>query len=357
MPIPMVMLNDDIKAFDAYMEYLTKAKEGKRAKGHGKGLVTKKGVELAIEKIATVGVPNKKRTEIVIKQTGKSEDVEDDVYSEEIEEEEEPQLTRRRQTGVVIGCGVQHEIDEEALEHSKKLKGVPDGLSYKSPNKGLSVTLVVPDEPSDSSSSSTSKYEIKDISSDDESDGADDKEKADDSMTTGDEKFFFLLDGFVRPRPQWLHYPLGFVVQFKLKFDMLKGKWEEFYSVIHTLQKDKGKLDKTYSGEKGKQLLSCIPRFQERGKRKYGEETSGQVLLNLQNSKEERLGLKTILISDDVLSARWIRPWLHQDEGKAWTKPVVVAESLPLPTPSVLAGPNLEHSDVEITDRSINPQT
>ncbi|GKB91412.1 hypothetical protein Tco_0963684, partial [Tanacetum coccineum] len=37
-----------------------------------------------------------------------------------------------------------------------------------------------------------------------------------------------------------------------------------------------------------------------------------------------------------------------QDEGQAGSNPDDVAESLPLPTPSVLAGPNLEHSDVEI---------
>ncbi|GJV06217.1 hypothetical protein Tco_1343873, partial [Tanacetum coccineum] len=44
------------------------------------------------------------------------------------------------------------------------------------------------------------------------------------------------------------------------------------------------------------------------------------------------------------------------DEGQAGPNPDDVAESLPLPTPSVLAGPNLEHSDVEITDRSSQPQ-
>ncbi|GJS50690.1 hypothetical protein Tco_0624052 [Tanacetum coccineum] len=44
------------------------------------------------------------------------------------------------------------------------------------------------------------------------------------------------------------------------------------------------------------------------------------------------------------------------DEGQAGPNPDDVAESLPLPTPSVLAGPNLEHSDVEITDRSNQPQ-
>ncbi|GKG54640.1 hypothetical protein Tco_0560295, partial [Tanacetum coccineum] len=44
------------------------------------------------------------------------------------------------------------------------------------------------------------------------------------------------------------------------------------------------------------------------------------------------------------------------DEGQAGPSPDDVAESLPLPTPSVLAGPNLKHSDVEITDRSNQPQ-
>ncbi|GKC84691.1 hypothetical protein Tco_1140408 [Tanacetum coccineum] len=44
------------------------------------------------------------------------------------------------------------------------------------------------------------------------------------------------------------------------------------------------------------------------------------------------------------------------DEGQAGPNPDDVAESQPLPTPSVLAGPNLEHSDVEITDPSSQPQ-
>ncbi|GKA97375.1 retrovirus-related pol polyprotein from transposon TNT 1-94 [Tanacetum coccineum] len=42
--------------------------------------------------------------------------------------------------------------------------------------------------------------------------------------------------------------------------------------------------------------------------------------------------------------------------GQAGPNPDDVAESQPLPTPSVLAGPNLEHSDVEITDPSSQPQ-
>ncbi|GKG01353.1 hypothetical protein Tco_0306058, partial [Tanacetum coccineum] len=45
-----------------------------------------------------------------------------------------------------------------------------------------------------------------------------------------------------------------------------------------------------------------------------------------------------------------------RDESQAGPNPDDVAESLPLPTPSVLTGPNLEHSDVEITDPSSQPQ-
>ncbi|GJS91991.1 hypothetical protein Tco_0774627, partial [Tanacetum coccineum] len=45
-----------------------------------------------------------------------------------------------------------------------------------------------------------------------------------------------------------------------------------------------------------------------------------------------------------------------RDEGQAGPNPDDVAESLPLPTPCVLAGPNLEHSDVEITDPFSQPQ-
>ncbi|GJX80265.1 retrovirus-related pol polyprotein from transposon TNT 1-94, partial [Tanacetum coccineum] len=44
------------------------------------------------------------------------------------------------------------------------------------------------------------------------------------------------------------------------------------------------------------------------------------------------------------------------DEGQVGSNPDDVAESLPLPTPSVLVGPNLEHSDVEITDPSSQPR-
>ncbi|GJS09821.1 hypothetical protein Tco_0366617 [Tanacetum coccineum] len=45
-----------------------------------------------------------------------------------------------------------------------------------------------------------------------------------------------------------------------------------------------------------------------------------------------------------------------QDEGQAGPNPDDAVESLPLPTMCVLAGPNLEQSDVEITNPSSQPQ-
>nr|GEU89339.1 hypothetical protein [Tanacetum cinerariifolium] len=144
MAIPMVMLSDEIKAYADYLKYLAKSKGGK-PKGRGKGLLTKKGVEVAVENIKTVRVLKKRRIETVIQQSGQSEGVEDDIISE--------------------GYGVTPEV--------------PDGLTHKCPNEGSGVTLEVPDKPKGSSSSSSSETddEIEDISSDDERSEADDMEK------------------------------------------------------------------------------------------------------------------------------------------------------------------------------------
>ncbi|GKA11916.1 hypothetical protein Tco_0691462 [Tanacetum coccineum] len=93
MDVPVVMLNDEIKASADYSEYLTKSKGGK-PKGRVKGLVTNKGVEVVVEKIATVRVPKKKRIATIIEQSGQSEGVEDDAEAEETEEEDEIPLVR-----------------------------------------------------------------------------------------------------------------------------------------------------------------------------------------------------------------------------------------------------------------------
>ncbi|GJW51243.1 hypothetical protein Tco_0092594 [Tanacetum coccineum] len=50
MVIPIVMLNDDIKAYDEYSEYLAKSRGVTSVKIRGKGLLTKQGVEIVIER-------------------------------------------------------------------------------------------------------------------------------------------------------------------------------------------------------------------------------------------------------------------------------------------------------------------
>ncbi|GKA14834.1 hypothetical protein Tco_0694480 [Tanacetum coccineum] len=156
MPIPALMLNDNIKAYAEYSEYLAKSK--------GSAPIKTTGREVA-----------------------QSKEVAEDVDSKETDKE--PPV-KRRPTGVVIGEEVRRESDEERIDHSKKLKGletlseavqlhsgegsgvtleVPDELTLKSSNEGAGVTLEVPDEPSDHSSSSSSDLEfvVEDISSDD----------------------------------------------------------------------------------------------------------------------------------------------------------------------------------------------
>ncbi|GKA56279.1 hypothetical protein Tco_0755351 [Tanacetum coccineum] len=145
-----------------------------------------KGVKVVVE---TVRFPKKRRLETLIKETGQS---------------------------------VHQEIDEEALDHSKNLKGVERTfktaeflLEMKQARKSIKEDFIlkecpkgvgegsgmaqeVPDRPSGSfsSSSSESDDEIEDISSDDERSEADDTKKvdeadakkADDSKKGEDEK-------------------------------------------------------------------------------------------------------------------------------------------------------------------------
>ncbi|GJT97287.1 hypothetical protein Tco_1092805 [Tanacetum coccineum] len=133
-----------------------------------------------------------------------------------------------------------------------------------------------------------------------------------------------------------------------------------------------------------------------KGKEKVGEEQVAQVLLHLQTTKKKspteqyifqrhtpvpsepagheessslyaELGLYGSDTESDEEMPSVVRSGAQDegqagpdpgklDEGQAGPNPDDVAESQPLPTPSVLAGPNLEHSDVEITDPSSQPQ-
>ncbi|GKB87349.1 hypothetical protein Tco_0959621 [Tanacetum coccineum] len=142
--------------------------------------------------------------------------------------------------------------------------------------------------------------------------------------------------------------------------------------------------------------LQPLPEVPGKGKEKVGEEQAAQVLLHLQTTKKKspteqyifqrhtpvpsepagheesssiyaELGLSGSDTDSDEEMPSVIRSGAQDegqagpdpgklDEGQARPNPDDVAESQPLPTPSVLAGPNLEHSDVEITDPSSQPQ-
>ncbi|GKA04901.1 hypothetical protein Tco_0684021 [Tanacetum coccineum] len=139
-----------------------------------------------------------------------------------------------------------------------------------------------------------------------------------------------------------------------------------------------------------------LPEVQGKGKEKVGEEQAAQVLLNLQTPKKKgpaeqyifqrctpaptepsghedssslyaELSLSgsdiesdeetPLVVKSEAQDEGQARPNpSNQDEGQAEPNPDDVAESQPLPTPSVHAGPNLEHSEVEVTNASSQPQ-
>ncbi|GKA73637.1 hypothetical protein Tco_0779939, partial [Tanacetum coccineum] len=147
-----------------------------------------------------------------------------------------------------------------------------------------------------------------------------------------------------------------------------------------------------------------LPEVPGKGKEKVGEEQAAQVLLNLQTPKKKssaeqyifqrRSHVPTVTAGREDSTSLYAELGLYgsdtesdeempsvgrsgtqdegqagsdpgtlaegqagsdpgtPDEGQAGPNPDDVAESLPLPTPCVLAGPNLEHSDVDITNPS-----
>ncbi|GKC68232.1 hypothetical protein Tco_1100830, partial [Tanacetum coccineum] len=85
MAIPTLMLNDDIKASAEYSEHLKKATGGSTpvVKG-GKGLLSKKGVEIAVEQLR---IPKKRRSKTVTEEVYESEQMDDHGDSKETGEE------------------------------------------------------------------------------------------------------------------------------------------------------------------------------------------------------------------------------------------------------------------------------
>ncbi|GJT72028.1 hypothetical protein Tco_1031314 [Tanacetum coccineum] len=154
-------------------------------------------IKVAVERVS---IPKMRRSKTVVEEVGQSEEVFDDTNYEETEDDEEEPLVRRRPTGVVIGREFHRESEKESLDHSKKLKEM-EILStvvqlkivlkkakrsskddfilqqcLRVSGEGFGVALEVPDR-----INQKGLNEGSDIFTDDESKGADEKEKADES--------------------------------------------------------------------------------------------------------------------------------------------------------------------------------
>ncbi|GKB13246.1 hypothetical protein Tco_0847169, partial [Tanacetum coccineum] len=150
-----------------YADYLEKSKGG-NPKGRGKGLVSKKGVEVVVEKIAFVRVPKKKDRTVIFYffgiKCGQSKGVEDDADFEEIEEEDEiPLLDLKKARKASKEDFILQQRPKGSGEGSNVALEVPDWINLKGLNEGSGVTPAVPDESSGSSNSSISEYKIKEI--------------------------------------------------------------------------------------------------------------------------------------------------------------------------------------------------
>ncbi|GJS58447.1 hypothetical protein Tco_0653231 [Tanacetum coccineum] len=167
-------------------------------------------------------------------------------------------------------------------------------------------------------------------------------------------------------------------------------------SLTDAYPNQRGPLPPVVFRETDTRKFQPLPEVPGKGKEKVGEEQVAQVLINLQTPKKKssakqyifqrrsqvptkiagredstslyaELGLYGSDTESDEEMPSVVRSGAQdegqagsdpgtRDEGQAGPNPDDVAESLPLPTPCVLAGPNLEHSDFEITDPSSQPQ-
>ncbi|GJS26516.1 hypothetical protein Tco_0487136 [Tanacetum coccineum] len=105
-----------------------------------------------------------------------------------------------------------------------------------------------------------------------------------------------------------------------------------------------------------------------KGKEKVGAEQAAQVLLNLQIPKKKSPAKQYIFQRQSDEEMPLVVKSGDQDEGQAGPDPGIqdkgqaepnpddVAESQPLSTPGVHAGPNLKHTDAEATDATSQPQ-
>ncbi|GJZ04638.1 hypothetical protein Tco_0537913 [Tanacetum coccineum] len=189
MAIPKEMTSNEIKASADYLNYLAKSVGTQPAKGQGKGLITKKGIEFVVRKKEIVKIPRKKHTKTVIEETGQSEELVDTVSLEETESDEEERHVNERRSGLVIRREVNMETDEGTPNNSTTNKNEFILQQHsKGHGEGSSMLSNTPDDQSDDSSSSQSEsddevemiYDDNERTETDGSKNAEDKKIADD---------------------------------------------------------------------------------------------------------------------------------------------------------------------------------
>nr|GEW30338.1 ribonuclease H [Tanacetum cinerariifolium] len=124
MVIPKEMMSEKIKVFVDYLYYLAKSIGNQPGKSRGNGLITKKGIEVVVEKKETIRIPRKKRTKTVIEETGQSKEVAD-----EEEEKSDDERTMFDNTDADDGKKLAEKIQVHVADLEKKKSKKPPSLS------------------------------------------------------------------------------------------------------------------------------------------------------------------------------------------------------------------------------------
>ncbi|GKD21398.1 hypothetical protein Tco_1223101 [Tanacetum coccineum] len=150
MAILAVMLNDVMKASVGYSEYLAKSKGSSPVKdsSRGKGLLTKEGVEITIERVS---ISKRRHSKTMIEEVTQSEEGADVVDSEETEEDEE-------QLSEAVQFKLNMKKARKASRHEFFKQQCPRGSG-----EGSGITPEVPDE---LTLKSSNKRAVKDVLSD-----------------------------------------------------------------------------------------------------------------------------------------------------------------------------------------------
>ncbi|GJV45013.1 hypothetical protein Tco_1429549 [Tanacetum coccineum] len=176
MAIPAVMLNDNIKASAEYSEYLTKAGGSILVVRGCKGLLSKKGVEIAVEQIIEPLVRHRSNGVIIVSEAYKESKIKEERVDHSKKLKGLETLSEAAQLKLDLKKAWKASKDEFYIQQRSKGSSegsgitleVPDELVHKSSNEGARVNPEVPDESSNSSNNPSFDFEfaVEDISSD-----------------------------------------------------------------------------------------------------------------------------------------------------------------------------------------------